>query len=61
MAETFFQLSAADRSEALNLAAAKSGRPAHLLEKDECVVYRSLHPITQSVSNGSRNCPSASA
>jgi hypothetical protein len=35
----FFDLSARDRLEALNTAAAASGRPAHLLEKDVWVVW----------------------
>jgi len=34
MAETFLKLSASDRREALALAAAASGRPLHLLDKD---------------------------
>ena len=34
MAEAFLQLSAEDRREALEVAASRSGRPAHLLEKD---------------------------
>ena len=39
MAENFFALSAADRKEALAVAASKSGRPAHILEKDAWVVW----------------------
>lgn len=38
MAEHFFALSALDKQEALQFAAAKIGRPAHLLEKDIWVV-----------------------
>ncbi len=39
MAEAWFTLSRADQSEALEVAAARSGRPAHLLEKDIWVVW----------------------
>lgn len=39
MAEAFLSLSADDRSEALAVAADRSGRPAHLLEKDVWVVW----------------------
>lgn len=39
MAESWFVLSQADRVEALEYAAAQSGRPAHLLEKDIWVVW----------------------
>lgn len=39
MAEAFLQLSAEDRREALEVAASRSGRPAHLLEKDIWVVW----------------------
>jgi hypothetical protein len=39
MAESFFALSPADRKEALAVAASKSGRPAHILEKDAWVVW----------------------
>lgn len=39
MAEVFFRLSTADRREALGVAADRSGRPAHLLEKDAWVVW----------------------
>ena len=39
MADIFLQLSAADRREALGVAATKSGRPVHLLEKDIWVVW----------------------
>lgn len=39
MAENFFSLSTADRKEALAVAATKSGRPAHILEKDAWVVW----------------------
>jgi Nucleotidyl transferase AbiEii toxin, Type IV TA system len=39
MAESFFALSPADRKEALAVAASKSGRPAHTLEKDAWVVW----------------------
>jgi hypothetical protein len=34
MPESWFELSSADQSEALEVAAGRSGRPAHLLEKD---------------------------
>ena len=39
MAEAFLLLSAADRRDALGAAADRSGRPAHLLEKDVWVVW----------------------
>lgn len=39
MAEAFLQLSDADRRAALGVAAEKSGRPIHLLEKDVWVVW----------------------
>lgn len=39
MPESWFELSFADQSEALEVAAARSGRPAHLLEKDIWVVW----------------------
>ena len=38
MPESWFELSSADQSEALEVAAGRSGRPAHLLEKDIWVV-----------------------
>jgi hypothetical protein len=39
MAEAFLKLSTGDRREALAVAADRSGRPAHLLEKDVWVVW----------------------
>jgi hypothetical protein len=39
MAEAFLRLSAKDRRDALGVAADRSGRPAHLLEKDVWVVW----------------------
>jgi hypothetical protein len=39
MPESRFELSSADQSEALEVAAGRSGRPAHLLEKDIWVVW----------------------
>lgn len=39
MAEAWFQLSRQDQSEALEVAAARLGRPAHLLEKDIWLVW----------------------
>jgi hypothetical protein len=39
MAETFLGLSTRDRRDALGVAADRSGRPAHLLEKDVWVVW----------------------
>ena len=39
MAEDFFRLSSEDQSEALKVAAAKTGRPAYILEKDAWVVW----------------------
>lgn len=39
MPETFLQLSPGDRREALAVAAAASGRPVHLLDKDVWLVW----------------------
>ncbi|MEA2754493.1 MAG: hypothetical protein QOJ54_782 [Aliidongia sp.] len=39
MADVFLRLSAKDRRDALGVAADRSGRPAHLLEKDVWVVW----------------------
>lgn len=39
MADTWFALSVADQAEALEVASGRSGRPAHLLEKDIWVVW----------------------
>jgi len=39
MSESYLSLSASDRTEALETAADKSGRPSHLLEKDVWVVW----------------------
>ncbi|MBM61427.1 MAG: hypothetical protein CL484_00595 [Acidobacteria bacterium] len=39
MAETYFDLTAADQREVLDVAASASGRPVHLLEKDIWVVW----------------------
>ncbi|WP_439527552.1 nucleotidyl transferase AbiEii/AbiGii toxin family protein [Pannonibacter sp.] len=39
MADAFLHLSVADRREAMSVAADRSGRPAHLLEKDAWVVW----------------------
>lgn len=39
MPESWFELSSADQSEVLEVAAGRSGRPAHLLEKDIWVVW----------------------
>lgn len=39
MADAFLNLAAADRREVLGVAADRSGRPAHLLEKDAWVVW----------------------
>lgn len=39
MSEPFLSLPPADRKEALAVAADRSGRPAHLLEKDVWVVW----------------------
>lgn len=39
MPDAFFALSPADRRDALEVAAARSGRAVHLLEKDVCVVW----------------------
>jgi len=39
MADAFLHLPVEDRREALGVAADRSGRPAHLLEKDVWVVW----------------------
>jgi hypothetical protein len=39
MAESWFALSRQDQAEALEVAADRTGRPAHLLEKDIWVVW----------------------
>ena len=39
MLESYFSLSGKDQSELLDTAAARSGRPAHILEKDVWVVW----------------------
>ncbi|MBM4125718.1 MAG: nucleotidyl transferase AbiEii/AbiGii toxin family protein, partial [Nitrospira sp.] len=39
MPEAFLQLSARDRADALGVAVSRSGRPAHILEKDIWVVW----------------------
>ena len=39
MAESWFSLSRADQAEALEVAAAQTARPPHLLEKDIWVEY----------------------
>ena len=39
MPDAFFDLSPQDRNDALQVAASRSGRPAHLLEKDVWVVW----------------------
>ena len=39
MADSWFTLSREDQAEALEVAAAQTGRPAHLLEKDIWVVW----------------------
>ena len=39
MPESWFELSSADQSEALEVGAGRSGRPTHLLEKDIWVVW----------------------
>lgn len=39
MADVFLRLSASDRRDVMGIAADKSGRPAHLLEKDAWVVW----------------------
>ena len=39
MAEPFLGLSAADRADALGVAASATGRPVHVLEKDVWVVW----------------------
>jgi hypothetical protein len=47
LAESWFSLSKSDQGEALQVAAARTGRPAHLLEKDIWVVW-SLSAIYES-------------
>ena len=44
MAESWFALSQKDQAEALEVASGRSGRPAHLLEKDIWVVWV-LRPV----------------
>lgn len=39
MPDAYFDLSLNDRNDALQVAASRSGRPAHLLEKDIWVVW----------------------
>ena len=39
MPEAYFDLSPKDRYDALEVAASRSGKPAHLLEKDTWVVW----------------------
>ena len=39
MADAFFSLSRRDQADALGVAADRSGRPVHLLEKDVWVVW----------------------
>ena len=39
MADPFLSMSAGDRRDVLGVAADRSGRPAHLLEKDVWVVW----------------------
>jgi len=39
VAESWFELNTADQSEALEIASAQTGRPAHLLEKDIWIVW----------------------
>jgi hypothetical protein len=52
VAESWFALSRADQAEALEVAAAATGRPPHLLEKDIWeivpVLLRDGHPIPAS-------------
>jgi len=47
LSESWFTLSREDQSEALEVAAASTGRPPHLLEKDTWVVW-SLSAIYES-------------
>ncbi|GEM_PF-3504012 len=42
MAELWFELSEADKADALEVADAQTGRPAYLVEKDIWVVWWSL-------------------
>jgi len=51
MPEDFLRLSAADRKDALGVAARSSGRPAHILEKDAMVVW-ALDAVTSSAFGG---------
>lgn len=52
MADSWFSLSRVDQVEALEFAAAKTGRPAHLLEKDNLADsnWKSCSPIRGLVS-----------
>ena len=62
MPETWFALSHEDQAEALEIAAASTGRPPHLLEKDNWVVWI-LSAIYQSkladklTFKGAHHCP----
>lgn len=52
MPETYFSLSQADQAELLDTAAARSGRPAHLLEKDVWVVWALDSLFSSSLADG---------
>ena len=62
MAEPWFALSRADQAEALEVAAAATGRPPHLLEKDIWEMLQDLlrdsHPIPACLKAGQENHPS---
>ncbi len=51
MADSWLSLSCADRTEALEVAAAKTGRPSHLLEKDIWVVWALSAVYSSSLAN----------
>ena len=55
MADVFFALSPADRRDALEVAAARSGRAVHLLEKDVWVVWT----LNALFSDNQRTCSGA--
>ena len=58
MAEQFLSLSAQDRRDALGVAANRSGRPAHLLEKDVWVVW-ALQTVFGSAPGDHLVCPAS--
>ena len=55
MPDSFFRLSAKDRNEVLRVAADRSGRPAHLLEKDVWVVWALSALFTAPIGEATRH------